>query len=146
MLELRTHDVTSRLGGLPSLRLHVPGQRAVTALPDEFRVLLRDWSRVSGHLFKPSGKWGYVAELDYGPDVPRLLSGPERSEWEAEHGPAEYLNPSDAAERALERATSNGTSGVGINAVGDYWTLVVTDPPNGWPVMVRPKPPAHRGL
>lgn len=91
---------------------------------DDTRSLL-----VEGYLFKPSGKWAYTVVLDY----TGILTVQGR--------PADgstYLCPNEAAIRALRQATERGISGVTVTSTDDYFTLVVPDPPNGFPVMVLP--------
>lgn len=90
-------------------------------------------SAVVGNLFTPTGKWKYEVSLDYtGIHHKPVSSGGRRDEtipWMSDVG--------QAAEMALAAATDRGTSGVSIRELGSYWTLVVSDPPNGWPVLVR---------
>jgi hypothetical protein len=80
-----------------------------------------DITRVPAHLFKPSGKWEYDVTLDY--------TGLDLDHW----------NLGELAQQALANATANGTSGVIISDLGDYWTLVVIRPPGpySFPVMVH---------
>jgi transposase-like protein len=80
---------------------------------------------VRGELFKPSGKWAYSVKLDY-------------SDTAAIAAASGYVDPAVAAAHALRTATARGTSEVTVVELGAYWTLVVPDPPNGWPIMVRP--------
>jgi hypothetical protein len=93
----------------------------------------RDWSKVEAHLFTPNGKWKYQVWLDYtgerkdpdtGPGV-----GPHGWHWDGRA----------MAHRALSRATSVGTSGVRIRALGDYWHLFVPHPPQGFPHWIQPE-------
>lgn len=92
---------------------------------------------VQGYLFKPSGAFGYAVKLDYTEVAHRIVNGPEREEVIARvRGFPEYLDPHEAAWMALRRATERGTSEVTITDSQDgFWTLVVPDPPNGWPIM-----------
>ncbi len=74
---------------------------------------------VEAHLFKPSGKWGYEARLDYtGLDT-------------------DHYDQHSLALQALAQATANGTSGVTLADLANYWTLVVIDGPAGYPIMVK---------
>jgi hypothetical protein len=93
----------------------------------------RDWSRVEGHLFKPSGKWGYQVWLDYTGERRLGVSGEGPHGW--------HFDGHEMAKRALHRATTNGTSGVTISALGSYWHLFVPHPPQGFPHWVQPDTP-----
>lgn len=117
-------------------------------IPDGKTDKGQDYNRVEANLFKSrSGKWGYTVYLDYTDIWHRIVNGPERTEWIAEHGEEkwEFLDPGIAAWMALNRATRNKTSDVSIRGnthIADespagegYWTLVVLDPPNGYPIM-----------
>lgn len=97
-------------------------------------------SEVRGHLFTPTGKWKYDVSLDYSEIWHRIISQPAREVAENIFGRLEYLSPEDAARMALDRASRRGTSGVSVRDLGDYWTLVVPDPPNGWPIMATGTP------
>ena len=88
-------------------------------------------NRCPAHLFKPSGKWEYEVFLDY----TGMVEWDERGYTKLVGPGGKYLNPADAACEALRQATANGTSGVTISELGQY-TLVVVEPPNGFPVMV----------
>lgn len=91
----------------------------------------RDWSRVRGELFNPGGKWKYSVWLDY--------SGLRSAPNERGCGPAGwYFAGAAMAEQALAIATDNHTSGVRIRELGTYWHLFVPDPPQGYPIWVRP--------
>jgi hypothetical protein len=78
-----------------------------------------DLSSVEGHLFKPSGKWGYEVRLDY--------TGLDTTTHD-QHA---------LALQALAQATANATSRVILADLANYWTLVVTDGPAGYPIMVK---------
>ena len=80
-----------------------------------------DPAKVPAHLFTPSGKWEYDVSLDY--------TGLNLDHWDR----------AALAEQALANATANHTSGVIISDLGDYWTLVVTNPPGpyGYPLMIH---------
>lgn len=67
-----------------------------------------DWVR--GDLFMGNGKWKYTVALDY-----RDSNYESWDLW-------------TEAERALERATNNGTSGVTYTKVPPGWMLVVLEP------------------
>jgi hypothetical protein len=84
-----------------------------------------DVSRVEGQTFKPSGKWAYEVFLDYS-DIYHDDGTPKRDG---------FIDPGQAALDALHLATVRGTSGVRFRHPGDL-TLVVFDPPGGYPVMV----------
>ena len=81
-----------------------------------------DITCVPAQLFTPAGKWKYDVSLDY--------TGLDLDHWDL----------GTLAEQALAAATANGTSGVTIGALGDYWTLVVVSPPGPFshPIMVGP--------
>lgn len=105
-----------------------------TLLLDTFEAK-PDWSQVPANLFTPTGKWKYEVMLDYSGMVVRdpvegykLGPDPETGRW---------LDPARAAQLALAQATRNGTSGVTISNLNGYWTLVVFEPPNGWPICVH---------
>ena len=82
------------------------------------------------NLFAKSGKWKYSVVLDY----TDLVAGPVDETGFAPF--KKFMNAGDAAEIALAAATDKGISGVTIREIGDYYILVVTDPPNGFPVLV----------
>jgi hypothetical protein len=86
-----------------------------------------DLTKVPAHLFNPGGKWKYDVTLDY--------TGLDVDHW----------NLGDLAQHVLANATANGTSGVTISALEDYWTLVVIDPPGRYshPVMIHGSARAH---
>lgn len=88
---------------------------------------------VSAELFTPSGKWKYSVLLDY----TGIYHKPVSVDGVRDKSIPWTLDVGRAAELALAAATDRGTSGVSIRELGDYWTLVVPDPPNGWPVLVR---------
>ena len=95
--------------------------------------------KVEGHLFNRDGKHKYTVYLDYSEIWPRIVNGPELEQYIAETGTTpKRLEVDEAAWIALRTATDAGTSDVTIrdNAKGT-WTLVVIDPPNGWPVMAN---------
>jgi hypothetical protein len=80
-----------------------------------------DITSVPAHLFNPAGKWQYEVTLDY-------------TALDVDHWDLHAL-----AQQALAAATANGTSGVTISTLGDYFTLVVINPPGRFshPIMVR---------
>jgi hypothetical protein len=78
-----------------------------------------DFANVEGHLFTPYGKWKYEVRLDY--------TGLDMSHWD------QWA----LARQALAQTTANGTSGVIIADLKDYWSLVITDGPAGFPIMVK---------
>jgi hypothetical protein len=99
----------------------------------------RDWSRVEAHLFNPNGKWKYQVWLDYSDEREELgvdLPGVSPAGW--------HFDGHEMAKRALYRATTNGTSGVTIHDLGEYWHLFVPNPPQGYPHWVRPGDPDER--
>lgn len=117
----------------------------------------QEYHSVEGYLFKSrSGKWEYKVKLDYSDTWHRLVNGLEFDQWQADHPDEtrEYMEPGEAAWLALATATDRGTSGVTIRSNAQcedsmygigLWTLVVLDPPNGWPIMsnrVYPPTPA----
>lgn len=80
---------------------------------------------VRGEVFNEHGKWKYSVSLDY-------------RETEGITTASGYADPCCAARRALAVALHNGTSGMETpRKLPPGWTLVVFDPPNGWPVLVR---------
>ena len=85
-------------------------------------------THVQAHLFNERGKWKYEVFLDY--------SG----SWSLASDVNGYIDPVDAAELALETATNAGTSGVMMRKLESGWMLVVFEPPNGWPIMVKAPP------
>jgi hypothetical protein len=87
--------------------------------PDVTTTSPTDLTNVEGHLFTPYGKWKYEVRLDY--------TGLDISDWD--HWAL--------ARQALAQATANGTSGVTIADLTDYWSLVITDGPAGFPIMVK---------
>lgn len=87
----------------------------------------------AGHLFTPSGKWKYDVELDYGLAG---LNDDDRGTIRDTDG--RVVDAYDAAQLALTASTDAGISGVTIRELGDYWTLLVPSPPNGWPILVHP--------
>lgn len=86
-----------------------------------------------GHLFKPSGKWKYDVELDY--SLAGLVDDGGSIRRESD---GRWVDPGEAAQLALAASTDAGISGVTIRELGHYWTLVVIDPPNGYPILVLP--------
>lgn len=78
------------------------------------------WSCVPATLFTDTGKYKYAVKLDYS-------AMPAKG----------YIDPCMNARRALHLATMNGTSEVKLSVIPDGWFLVVIDPPEGFPVMVR---------
>jgi hypothetical protein len=99
----------------------------------------RDWSRVRAHLFNPNGKWKYQVWLDYIGEREELAVRPPGV------GPAGWhFDGAAMAKRALRRATANGTSGVSIVKLGEYWHLFVPNPPQGYPLWVQPDEPNER--
>lgn len=88
--------------------------------------------RCPAHLFNLTGKWKYEVFLDY----TGMVEWDERGDTKLVGPGGRFLNAGDAARDALRQATANGTSGVTISELGLY-TLVVIEPPNGFPVMVR---------
>jgi len=110
---MTTMDTFPPPGEAPTDRQRSHDQAAVYA----------EHTSIRGELFKPSGKWGYSVKLDY-------------SDTAAIAMPSGYVDPSLAAVHALFTATERGTSGVSSGRLHD-WTLVVPDPPNGWPILVR---------
>lgn len=81
------------------------------------------YDSVQAFMFKPNGKFKYEVELNY-----------TKSYIEND-----YTEPSDAAVIALIQSTIMGTSGIqSYKGDNEYWTIVVPDPPEGYPVMVIP--------
>jgi len=93
-----------------------------------------DPTQVVGYLFKFTGKWKYEVMLDYTGMIEPL---PEDEKWMRLKDPVTggFIDADEAAILALAQATRKGTSGVTISDIGN-WTLVVPEPPNGFPVMV----------
>jgi hypothetical protein len=85
-----------------------------------------DLAKVPAHLFNPGGKWKYDVTLDY--------TGLDLNHW----------NLHELAEQALANATANGTSGVIISELGDYWQLVVINPPGPFSHPIMAGSPAAR--
>jgi hypothetical protein len=85
-----------------------------------------DITRVPAHLFNPGGKWKYDVTLDY--------TGLDLDHW----------NLGELAEQALANATANHTSGVIISELGDYWRLVVINPPGPFSHPIMAGSPAAR--
>lgn len=74
---------------------------------------------VRGEIFNDSGKWKYSVKLafpDYGD---------------------RYVTPHQQLEDALHLSTMRGLSEVTFRRLPISWTLVVFDPPFGYPAMVR---------
>lgn len=92
----------------------------------------RDWSRVRGELFKPSGKWMYSVWLDYtGERKPPESSGYSEP-GVGPHG--WHFDGGAMARQALANATERGTSGVTMREIPNGWRLFVPDPPQGFPL------------
>ena len=88
----------------------------------------RDWSRVRGELFKPSGKWMYSVWLDYSGLRRRGVSGEGPHGW--------HFDGSAMARLALMYATDGNRSGVTMREIPNGWRLFVPDPPQGYPLYV----------
>lgn len=80
---------------------------------------------VRAEMFTDTGKWKYSVKLDYAQTAAIVKM------------PSGYIDPGEAAALALAFATRQGTSGVNIEVLPERWSLVVFDPPNGWPVLVH---------
>jgi len=93
-----------------------------------------DPTQVVGYLFKFTGKWKYEVMLDY---TGMIQPSPQGEDLVNLMDPITggFINADEAAILALAQATRKGTSGVTISDIGN-WTLVVPEPPNGFPVMV----------
>lgn len=85
-----------------------------------------DLTKIPAHLFTPGGKWKYDVTLDY--------TGLDLDHW----------NLHALAEQALANATANHTSGVTISELGDYWRLVVINPPGHFSHPIMAGSPAAR--
>lgn len=96
-------------------------------------LLHYEWSKVPAHLFNDTGKWKYAVTLDY----TDLLQMDESQDSPALSPAGVHWDGHGMARRALAQATGSGTSGVTIKEVHPGWTLVVIDPPQGYPHLVR---------
>lgn len=92
-----------------------------------------DWSKVDAHLFNENGKWKYHVRLDY----TGLLSLGEPPDSRALDLKGVHWNGHEMARQALRQATEKGTSGVVIREIHWGWTLVVFEPPQGFPHLVH---------
>jgi hypothetical protein len=99
-----------------------------TAAPTQTAGDAVDLTKVPAHLFNPGGKWKCEVTLDF--------TGLDLDHWDLW----------DLAQQALAQATANHTSGVIISELGDYWTLVVIDPPGPFchPILVHGSVPRPR--
>jgi hypothetical protein len=121
--------------GVRWLRAFLAGRELPGITPEEPEPE-RDWSKVKAHLFKPGGKWMYQVFLDYTGERHLGVPGEGPAGW--------HWDGHEMAKRALARATDNGTSGVSIRELGEYWHLFVPDPPQGFPMWVQPGDPNER--